>query len=46
VAERLVLLDGYAMLYRAYFAFINNPRRTSKGENTSAVFGMLLQMAS
>ncbi|MBW7996977.1 MAG: DNA polymerase I [Candidatus Glassbacteria bacterium] len=44
VAERLVLLDGYAMLYRAYFAFINNPRRTSRGENTSAVFGMLLQL--
>ncbi len=44
MADRLVLLDGYAMLYRAYFAFINSPRRNSRGENTSAVFGMLLQL--
>jgi DNA polymerase I len=44
LADRLVLLDGYAMLYRAYFAFINSPRRNSRGENTSAVFGMLLQL--
>ncbi len=44
MADRLVLLDGYAMLYRAYFAFIKSPRRNSRGENTSAVFGMLLQL--
>ncbi len=44
MADRLVLIDGYAILYRAYFAFINSPRRTSRGENTSAVFGMLLQL--
>lgn len=36
---RLFLLDGMALAYRAYFAFINNPLRNSKGQNTSAVFG-------
>jgi len=37
--KKLVLIDGYAMVYRAYFAFIKNPRVNSKGENTSAAFG-------
>lgn len=37
--HRLFLLDGMALAYRAYFAFINNPLRNSKGQNTSAVFG-------
>ena len=36
---RLFLIDGMAIAYRAYFAFINNPLINSKGENTSAVFG-------
>lgn len=36
---RLFLLDGMALVYRAHFAFIQNPIRTSKGLNTSAVFG-------
>ena len=44
MAERLVLLDGYALLYRAYFAFIRAPRINSRGENTSAVFGLTLQL--
>ena len=44
MARRLFLLDGYAMLYRAHFAFINSPRINSKGENTSAVFGLTLQL--
>ncbi|MBX7150240.1 DNA polymerase I [bacterium] len=39
MAERLFLLDGMALAYRAYFALINNPLKNSKGENTSAVFG-------
>jgi len=38
---RLLLIDAYAMIYRAYYAFIRAPRMTSKGENTSAVFGFL-----
>jgi len=37
--KKLFLLDGYALVYRAYFAFINNPRINSKGLNTSAMFG-------
>jgi DNA polymerase-1 len=37
--KKLFLLDAYAMLYRSYFAFINAPRRTSWGLNTSAPYG-------
>ena len=37
--KSLYLLDGFALVYRAYFAFINNPRISSTGMNTSAVFG-------
>ena len=37
--KRLFLIDGHAMFYRSYFAFIRNPLFNSKGENTSAVFG-------
>lgn len=40
-AKRLYLLDAYALIYRAYYAFIRNPRVNSKGANTSAVFGFL-----
>ena len=39
--KRLLLIDAYAMIYRAYYAFIRAPRITSKGENTSAIFGFL-----
>ncbi len=37
---RLFLIDGYALLYRAFFAMISRPLRTSKGENTSAAWGV------
>lgn len=37
--KTLFLLDAYALTYRAYYAFIKNPRINSKGINTSAVFG-------
>lgn len=37
--KRLYLIDGSALVYRAYFAFIRNPLINSKGENTSAAFG-------
>lgn len=33
------MLDAYALIYRAYFAFAKNPRVNSKGQNTSAAFG-------
>ncbi|HEX2959295.1 MAG TPA: hypothetical protein VHO70_20845 [Chitinispirillaceae bacterium] len=36
---QLFLIDGHALIYRAYFAFIRNPLVNSKGQNTSAVFG-------
>ncbi len=36
---RLFLIDGTALAYRSYFAFIRNPLINSKGQNTSAVFG-------
>ncbi|MFT5903443.1 MAG: DNA polymerase-1, partial [Flammeovirgaceae bacterium] len=35
----LYLLDAYALIYRAYYAFIRNPRVSSNGMNTSAMFG-------
>lgn len=37
--NKLFLLDAYALIYRAYFAFINNPLRNSKGMNVSAISG-------
>ena len=37
--KKLFLLDGFALIYRAYFAFAKNPRINSKGLDTSAVFG-------
>ncbi|TNE79039.1 MAG: DNA polymerase I [Bacteroidetes bacterium] len=37
--KKLFLLDGMALIYRAFFAFSQNPRITSQGLNTSAMFG-------
>jgi DNA polymerase-1 len=39
--ERLFLLDGMALAYRAYYSFISRPLINSKGENTSAIFGFV-----
>ena len=39
--QKLFLLDAYALIYRAYYAFIKNPRVNSKGQNTSAIFGFV-----
>ena len=39
--KKLFLLDAYALIYRAYYAFIKNPRINSKGLNTSAIFGFV-----
>ena len=39
--KKLFLLDAYALIYRAYFAFIRNPRINSRGMNTSAIFGFV-----
>jgi DNA polymerase-1 len=37
----LVLIDGMAIAYRAYFAFIGHPLTNARGENTSAVYGFV-----
>jgi DNA polymerase-1 len=37
--KKLFLIDAYALIFRAYFAFAKNPRMNSKGQNTSAAFG-------
>lgn len=39
--RKLFLLDAYALIYRAYYAFIKNPRINSKGFNTSAILGFV-----
>ena len=39
--KKLVLLDAYALIFRAYYALIRNPRYTSQGLNTSAIFGFV-----
>lgn len=39
--KKLFLVDAYAIIYRAYYAFIRNPRVNSKGLNTSAIFGFV-----
>ena len=39
--SKLFLLDAYALIYRAYYAFIRAPRINSKGQNTSAIFGFV-----
>ena len=40
--KTLLLIDAYAMIYRAYYAFIRAPRMNSRGENTSAIFGFVV----
>ncbi|QTN38169.1 DNA polymerase I [Cryomorphaceae bacterium] len=42
--KRLFLLDAYALIYRSYFAFSKNPRMTSDGRNTSAIYGFMLTL--
>ena len=39
--KKLYLIDGTALIYRAFFAFIKNPLYNSKGQNTSAIFGTI-----
>lgn len=42
--KKLFLLDAYALIYRAFYAFVRNPRINSKGQNTSAAFGFTLAL--
>ena len=39
MSQKLFLLDALALVFRAYYALIRNPRLTSKGRNTNAQFG-------
>ncbi len=41
MANKIFLLDAYALIFRSYYAFIRNPRINSKGFNTSAIFGFV-----
>ena len=42
--KKLFLIDGMAIVYRAYFGLLRNPRINSKGENVSAVFGFIIAL--
>jgi len=42
--KKLLLLDCYALIFRAYYAFISNPMKNTEGMNTSPVFGFLLAL--
>ena len=44
MSKTLLLIDAYAMIFRAYYAFIRAPRMNSKGENTSAIFGFAITL--
>ncbi len=43
-SKKIVIIDAMALTYKAYFAFINRPLVTSKGEPTSAVYGFINQI--
>src|SRR3954468_22693323 len=40
-SPKIFLVDGYALIYRAFFALISRPLTTSRGENTSAAWGIV-----
>lgn len=42
--NKLFLIDAYALIFRAYYAFIKNPRVNSKGLNTSAIYGFFVSL--
>ena len=44
--DTLYVLDGYSVIYRSYFAFLRNPLRNPRGENSSAVFGFVRTLFS
>jgi DNA polymerase I len=44
MSKRLFLLDAYALIFRAYYAFIRNPILNSKGINTSAIYGFTITL--
>lgn len=44
MTPKLLLIDAYAMIFRAYYAFIRAPRMNSRGDNTSAIFGFAVTL--
>ena len=42
--KTILIIDAYAMIYRAYYAYIRAPRMNSRGENTSAIFGFIITL--
>jgi DNA polymerase-1 len=42
--KKLFLLDAYALIFRSYYAFISNPMKNSKGQNTSTAFGFTITL--
>ncbi|HEC62666.1 MAG TPA: hypothetical protein ENI27_10515, partial [bacterium] len=44
--DALYLIDGYSLIYRAYFAHIRQPLLNREGQNSSAVYGFFLNIAS
>ncbi len=46
IDDTLYVLDGYSVIYRSYFAFMRNPLRNPRGENSSAVFGFVRTLLS
>ncbi len=42
--KRLLLIDAYAFIYRAYYAFFKAPMTTSKGMNTAAIYGFIIAL--
>jgi DNA polymerase-1 len=42
--KKLFLLDAYALIFRAYYAFISNPMKNTKGQNTSTAFGFTVTL--
>ena len=46
MTDRLFLIDGYALIYRAFFAMLSRPLTTSRGENTSVAWGITNNICS
>lgn len=42
--KKILLLDALNLIFRAYYAFISNPLKNSKGENTSALYGFTVML--
>jgi DNA polymerase-1 len=41
MAEKFIIIDAHSVIFRSYFAFIKNPLKNARGENTSGVFGFM-----